>query len=84
MLSISSAVLGLELRVAGGILHFYDPTTGQNLLSHREAEQARQAAEQARQESEAQAQAALAALRAAEARIAELEARMRAIERPQE
>jgi acyl-CoA reductase-like NAD-dependent aldehyde dehydrogenase len=74
---MSSAVLGLELRVAGGSLHFYDPTTGQNLLSHREAEQARQ-------ESEAQAQAALAALRAAEARIAELEARVRAMERPQE
>jgi Uma2 family endonuclease len=69
-LSVSSAVLGLELRVAGGGLHFYDPTTGQKLLSHREAEQERQAA--------------LAALRAAEARIAELEARVRAMERPQE
>jgi Uma2 family endonuclease len=83
-LSVSSAVLGLELRVEGGVLHFYDPTTGQKLLSHREAEQARQAAEQARQESEAQAQAALAALRAAEARIAELEARVRGMERPQD
>jgi Uma2 family endonuclease len=69
-LSASSAVLGLELRVEGGALHFYDPTTGQKLLSHREAEQERQAA--------------LAALRTAEARIAELEARMRAMERPQE
>jgi Uma2 family endonuclease len=69
-LSVSSAVLGLELRVESGVLHFYDPTTGQKLLSHREAEQARQAA--------------LAALRAAEARIAELEARVRGMERPQE
>jgi Uma2 family endonuclease len=76
-LSVSSAVLGLALHVAGGVLHFYDPMTGQNLLSHREAEQARQ-------ESEAQAQAALAALRAAEARIAALEACVRAMERPQE
>ena len=69
-LSVSSAVLGLELRVESGVLHFYDPTTGQKLLSHREAEQERQAA--------------LAALRAAEARIAELEARVRGMERPQE
>jgi Uma2 family endonuclease len=70
ILSISSAVLGLELHVAEGVLHFHDPATGQKLLSHREAEQERQAA--------------LAALRAAEARIAELEARVRAMERPQE
>ena len=76
-LSVSSAVLSLELRLEVGEFHFYDPTTGQKLLSHREAEQARQ-------ESEAQAQAALAALRAAEARIAELEARVRVMERPQE
>jgi len=69
-LSVSSAVLGLELRVESGVLHFYDPTTGQKLLSHREAEQERQAA--------------LAALRAAEARIAELKARVRGMERPQE
>jgi Uma2 family endonuclease len=76
-LSVSSAVLGLELRLEGGEFHFYDPTTGQKLLHHREAEQARR-------ESEVQAQAALAALQAAEARIAELEARVRAMERPQE
>ena len=69
-LSISSAVLGLELRLEWGVLHFYDPTTGQKLLSHREAEQERQAV--------------LAALRAAEARIAELEARVRAMEHLQE
>ena len=53
----------------GGVLHFYDSTTGQKLLSHREAEQARQAA--------------LAALQAAEARIAELEARVRTMEHQQ-
>ena len=68
-LSVSSAVLGLELRLGVGVLHLYDPTTGQKLLSHREAEQERQAA--------------LAALRAAETRIAELEARARAMEYPQ-
>jgi hypothetical protein len=62
--------LGLELRLEGGVLDFYDPTTGQKLLSHREAEQERHAA--------------LAALRAAEARIAELEARVRAMEHLQE
>ena len=49
-----------------GVSYLYDPTTGQKLLSHREAEQERQAA--------------LAALQAAEARIAELEARVRAME----
>jgi Uma2 family endonuclease len=76
-LSVSSTVLGLELRLEAGVLHFYDPTTGQKLLSHREAEQARQ-------ESEARAQDALAALQAAEARIAEIEARVRAMERQQE
>jgi Uma2 family endonuclease len=69
-LSVSSAVLGLELRLEGGVVHLYDPTTGQKLLSHREAEQERHAA--------------LAALRAAEARIAELEARVRAMEHLQE
>jgi Uma2 family endonuclease len=68
-LSVSSAVLGLELRLEGGVLHFYDPTTGQKLLSHREAEQ--------------ELQAALAALRTAEAHIAELEACVRAMEHPQ-
>lgn len=42
---LSSAVLGLELRLEGRVLRFYDPVTRQKLLSHQEAEQARQAAE---------------------------------------
>jgi Uma2 family endonuclease len=75
-LILHSDVLGLDLRLEGNALHFYDPTTGQLLLTHREAEQARQ-------EAEARASTALAALQAAEARIAELEARLRAREQGQ-
>jgi Uma2 family endonuclease len=44
-LALRSAVLGLELRLEDGVLCFYDFTTGQKLLSHREAEQARREAE---------------------------------------
>ncbi|MGE3541568.1 MAG: Uma2 family endonuclease [Candidatus Tectimicrobiota bacterium] len=79
-LLLHSSVRGLDLRLEGQALHFYDPATGQPLLTHREAEQARREAEQARQEAEARASTAVAALRAAEARIAELEARLRARE----
>src|SRR5262249_11769386 len=77
-LSVSSTVLGLELRVEGGVLHFYDPTTGQKLLSHREAEQARQAAEQARQAAEQARQAAEQARQAAEQARQESEAQAQA------
>jgi Uma2 family endonuclease len=52
VLSIYSEVLGLDLRVSGGELRFYDPQTGEKLLSHKETEQARQQAEQARQQAE--------------------------------
>jgi hypothetical protein len=62
-LVLHSEVLGLDLYLEEGTLRFYDPGTGQKLLSHAEIEQALRAAEQARQ--------------AAEARIAELEARLR-------
>jgi Uma2 family endonuclease len=51
-LTLYSNVLGLELRLVHGVLRFVDPTTSQRLLSHREAEQARQAAEQAHQVAE--------------------------------
>src|SRR5215831_16184589 len=37
---LQSAVLGLELRLEDGVLRFYDPTTGQKLLSHQETIQA--------------------------------------------
>jgi Uma2 family endonuclease len=44
--TIESEVLGLELRLLpGGELRFYNPATGELLLSHREETQARQAAE---------------------------------------
>lgn len=44
--TIGSEVLGLELRLLpGGELRFYNPATGELLLSHREEAQARQAAE---------------------------------------
>jgi Uma2 family endonuclease len=75
-LTLHSDVLGLDLRLTGNALHFYDPTTEQPLLTHREAEQARQ-------EAEGRASTALAALQAAEARIAELEARLHASEQGQ-
>jgi predicted transposase YdaD len=50
VLSIPSQVLGLNLRLIDGELHFYEPQTGKKLLSHKETEQARQEAEQARRE----------------------------------
>lgn len=83
-LVLRSAVLGLELRLQGSQLRFYDPATGQKLLSHQEAdaayrmtEQARQHAEQARQHAEDQRRQEVALRQAAEARIAELEAQLR-------
>jgi Uma2 family endonuclease len=74
---LHSDVLGLDLRLEEGTLRFYDPVTGQKLLSHAEIEQALRAAEQARREAEARAGREEAARQAAEARIAELEARLR-------
>ena len=44
-LVLRSEVLGLDLRVRDGEPYFQDPTTGRRLLSHREADAARQAAE---------------------------------------
>ena len=83
-LVLHSEVLGLDVRLEEGTLRFYDPVTGQKLLSHAEieqalraAEQARQGAEQARREAEARAGREEAARQAAEARIAALEARLR-------
>ena len=62
-LSIYSEVLGLEVRLENKRLRFYDPVTGQKLLSYQEVEQ------RLRQETTAR--------RALEARLAELEARLR-------
>jgi hypothetical protein len=67
---LHSDVLGLDLRLEGDTLRFYDPVTGQKLLSHEEIAQAwREAEERARREETAR--------QAAEARIAALEARLR-------
>ena len=52
VLSIHSEVLGLDLRLIGGELRFYEPQTERRLLSHKEEVQARQQAEQARQQAE--------------------------------
>jgi Uma2 family endonuclease len=88
-LTMHSHVLGLDLRLEHGELRLYDPTTEQKLLSHHEAEQARQAAEQAWQAAEQARQAAeelarreAVARQAAEARLAELAARLREREGP--
>jgi Uma2 family endonuclease len=43
--AIASSALGLELRLEGDEMRFYDPASGQKLLSHAEAEAARQQAE---------------------------------------
>ncbi len=49
-LSLTSEVLSLELRLQADSLRFYDPVTGEKLLTHQESEQARREAEQARAE----------------------------------
>lgn len=56
LLSLSSEVLGLELR-------FYDPATGQKLLTHEEAVAAQQAAVQALKEEQECSQRLAAKLR---------------------
>lgn len=56
-LSIYSEVLGLELRIdtTQGQMRFYDPATGERLLSRKESEVARRKAEAARREAETRA-----------------------------
>ena len=85
-LTLYSHVLGLELRLIHDVLRFVEPTTSQQLLSHREAEQARQEAEQAPQEAEQAPQVAeeharreATARAEAEARLAAVEAQLRAL-----
>ncbi|MBE9077404.1 Uma2 family endonuclease [Romeria aff. gracilis LEGE 07310] len=62
-LSITSSVLGLELRLEQGELRFYNPATGKKLLSHAESEAARQTAEAARQVAQDRAEQLAARLR---------------------
>jgi len=73
---LHSKVLGLDLVADGDDLRFYDPQTETWLLTHEEAQAARQIAEaqaqreaQARQIAEAQAQRELTARQAAEAEV---------------
>ena len=63
-LTLTSEVLGLELRAKGEEMRFHDPATDETLLSYAEEHAAR------REEA--------AARRAAEARVAELQARLEA------
>lgn len=63
LLSLSSEVLGLELRLEFGELRFYDPATRQKLLSHEEQAAARQAAVQALKEEQERSQRLAAKLR---------------------
>ncbi|WP_375474965.1 Uma2 family endonuclease [uncultured Nostoc sp.] len=44
--SLASQILGLELRLEAGKLRFYNPATGETLLTHEEEAFARQAAEE--------------------------------------
>ena len=76
-LTMTSAVLGLELRVTGRGLRFHDQTTGRALLTYAESTAARQQAEADRELAEAGRQRERQARRRAETRIAELEALLR-------
>ncbi len=75
-LTLTSEVLGLELRAKGEEMRFHDPATGETLLSHAEACAARREEAAARHAAELRAEREAAARRAAEARIAELEAQL--------
>lgn len=50
IVSISSEVLGLDLRLIEKELRFYNPQTGKRLLTHKETEQARKQESQARRD----------------------------------
>ena len=91
--AVASEVLGLELRDerAERRVRLRDPATGEILLTHEEAEQAREESRQAREEAEQTREEAerarekeAAARRAAEVRVAELEACLRALAGTQE
>jgi len=76
---LHSNVLGLDLVTEGNRLRFYDSRTGEKLLTHEEAQAARQLAEaqaqreaKARQTAETKAQRAVAAQQVAEAEMARL------------
>lgn len=62
-ISLPSEVLGLELQVKSGEMRFFDPATGQNLLTYEEQAAAQQQAEAAQQQAESKAQRLAAKLR---------------------
>lgn len=74
--SLPSEVLGLDLRLDSGKLHFYDVTTGEKLLTYQELAEARQQAEQDKLQAQEQAKQELEARMAAIAKITELEAQI--------
>ena len=75
-LTLTSEVLGLELRAKGEEMRFHDPAMDETLLNYAEEHAARREEAAARQAAELQAGREAAARRAAEARVAELEARL--------
>ena len=83
-LTLSSEVLGLELRAkAGGEMRFHDPATGEDLptlgethAALRDEAAARRTAESRAEAAESRAETAESRAEAAEVRIAELEARL--------
>ncbi|MGQ4808095.1 hypothetical protein NKDENANG_01462 [Candidatus Entotheonellaceae bacterium PAL068K] len=82
MLTLSSPVLGLDLRLEQGALHFYDSVTDRPLLTYQETDRARQQAEQARQQAEqARQQAEQARQQAEQARQQAEQARQATEER---
>ncbi len=72
-----SAVLGLELRVAGSELRFRDSMSGERVRTLSESNEERRRAEQERRRAESRLAQEAEARRAAEARVAELEALLR-------
>ncbi len=87
--ALTSEVLGLDLLLKDGLLHFVEPGTGRYLLrmpevyqAYEQAEAARQSAETSRQSAETARQSAEAARQSAEARALAAEAevtRLRAL-----
>jgi Uma2 family endonuclease len=72
---LQSQVLDLDLVVEKGTLRFYNPRTGQYLLTHEESEAARRAAEAKAATAEAKAATAEAKAATAEAKAATAEAK---------
>jgi Uma2 family endonuclease len=74
MFSLTSEILGLELRLEDGQLRFFEPVSGTYLLSHAEERAERQQEQARRQQAEEQARTAEDRALAAEDRNRELEA----------